>query len=178
MTLLCPMNVCYIRFDMLIRTAHPNDLPALVAIYNEQVLNGTATFDTVPVTIEERRAWLLDHNIDNHPLWVAEVDAKAVGYASLSTFNPKQAYASTVELSVYVDVSHRGQGIGRALAQAMIDWARDDARTHRIVSLVTTENTASMHLHERLGFRHVGTLDEAGTKFNRWLSVAFWELSV
>lgn len=164
--------------ELLIRPAVAEDLPELLAIYNDEVLTGTATFDTVPLTLEERRPWLEAHNRDNHPLWVAVADGIVAGYISLSTFNPKKAYDGTVELSVYVARRHRGQGIGRKLMSAMIDWARSDALTHRLVSLITAENAASIALHAKLGFRHVGTLTEAGRKFDRFLDVQFWELAV
>ena len=163
---------------MPIRPARAEDLPELVAIYNREIECGTATFDTDPVSVENRGRWLAEHNVANHPLLVAEVEGNVVGYASLSAFNPKRAYAATVELSVYVDHNHRGRGLGRRLADAVIEIARSDAATRRIVSLVTAENTASMHLHAKLGFRHVGTLTQAGEKFGRLLDVALWELAV
>lgn len=163
---------------MLIRPATIADLPALTAIYNREIETGTATMDLEPYTIEERRAWLEAHNRGNHPLWVAEIDGVAAGYVSLSTFNAKPAYSTTVELSLYVAGGFRRRGVGLALAQAMLDWARADAATHRVVSLVTAENTASRALHERLGFRFVGTMTQAGFKFGRFLDVDFWELAV
>lgn len=163
---------------MLIRPAHINDLPALVDIYNFEVVNGTATFDTEPVTIETRRAWFDAHNHDNHPLWVAEIDGRVVGYVSLSTFNPKAAYAGSVELSLYVHQDFRGQGVGKKLAQSILEWAKADATTHRVYSLVTSSNAASKALHQKLGFRFVGTITEAGRKFGNYLDVDFWELAV
>lgn len=163
---------------MHIRCAQLSDLPELVEIYNFEVLNGTATFDTQPVTIESRRAWFDAHNKENHPLWVAEIDGHVAGYVTLSTFNAKAAYSSSVELSVYVSQNYRRMGLGLTLAQAIIDWAKANPATHRIYSLVTSENTASKRLHEKLGFRFVGTITQAGRKFDRYLDVDFWELAV
>ncbi|HBC70309.1 MAG TPA: GNAT family N-acetyltransferase [Sutterella sp.] len=163
---------------MLIRKAEQRDLPRLLEIYNREVVNGTATFDLEPLTLAERQKWFDAHNRDNHPLLVAEVEGVAVGYASLSRFHEKAAYGTTVELSVYVEPAHCGRGIGQTLARAVIDSARADPRTHRVVSLVTASNTASRRLHEKLGFRHVGTITEAGMKFGRFLDVDYWELAV
>ncbi len=163
---------------MIIRPACYSDLVELVAIYNNEVLHGTATFDTEPVTADSRLAWFEAHNKANHPLWVAEIEGRVAGYVSLSTFNPKTAYSTSVELSVYVSQDFRRQGVGLALSQAMIDWAKADSRTHRIYSLVTSDNIASRTLHEKLGFRFVGTVTEAGRKFGRFLDVDFWELAV
>ena len=100
---------------MLIRTAEIQDLPALLEIYNYEVVNGTATFDTEPKTLEQREEWFYAHNIDNYPLIVAEMDGQAVGYASLSQFRPKDAYRTTVELSIYIAPQYRGRGIANRL---------------------------------------------------------------
>lgn len=85
-----------------IRVAEQADLPALLQIYNEEVLHGTATFDLHPKTLAERQVWFDQHNQDNHPLLTAELDGTIAGYASLSAYAEKEAYCSTVELSVYV----------------------------------------------------------------------------
>ena len=164
---------------MLIRTAELSDLPALLAIYNDEVANGVATFDTEPQTLTKRRVWFDAHNVDNHPLLTAVADDGTIaGYASLSTFIAKKAYSSTVELSIYVNRALRGHGIGKALMTAIIEAARKDGRTHRIISIITTENKASEALHNKFGFREVGVLSEVGFKFGRALSVGYWELAV
>lgn len=166
------------RTLMKIRAAVQADLPKLLEIYNYEVKNGVATFDTEPLTLEERQPWFDAHNVANHPLIVAEIGGVPAGYASLSAFNPKDAYASTVELSVYVDPERRGQGIGRAMTEALLETARQDPRTHRVISLITGSNEASISLHKKLGFRYVGTITEAGYKFGKPLDVGFWELAV
>ena len=99
---------------MNIRTAEEKDLKALTDIYNYEVLNGTATFDLNPVSTEERRLWFDAYNRENHHLIVAEDENGTVcGYASLSPYSSKKAYAPTVELSVYIAQPSRGKGIGR-----------------------------------------------------------------
>ena len=164
---------------MLIRTAELSDLPALLAIYNDEVKNGVATFDTEPQTMEERGAWFDAHNVENHPLLTAVAnDGTIAGYASLSTFCAKKAYFPTVELSIYVNRALRGHGVGKALMTAIIDAAKKDERTHRIISIITTENEASKALHSKFGVREVGVLSEVGFKFGRALSVGYWELAV
>ncbi len=164
---------------MLIRAAQLSDLPALLAIYNDEVANGVATFDTEPQTLEERRVWFDAHNVNNHPLLTAVADDGTIaGYASLSTFCAKKAYSPTVELSIYVNRALRGHGVGKALMTAIIDTAKKGDRTHRIISIITTENKASEALHKKFGFREVGVLSEVGFKFGRALSVGYWELAV
>lgn len=163
---------------MIIRQAQEKDLPDLVEIYNYEIEFGTATFDIEKVGIEDRRPWFDAHNMDNHPLIVCEIDGRAVAYASLSTLNSKDAFRGTVELSVYVHQDWRGRGIGKKMTEAVIDMARKDPVTHRVVSLITGENTASNRMHEKLGFRFIGTLTEAGFKHGRYLDLNYWELPV
>lgn len=162
----------------IIRQALASDLPRLLEIYNEEVEHGTATFDTQPLSLEDRRVWFEAHNKDNHPLIVLEQDNTVWGYASLSTFNAKPAYASSTELSVYVHKNTRGLGYGQLLTQAILQMAVADSATHRVYSLITAENQASIALHRKLGFRLVGTITQAGKKFDRWLDVTYWEKAV
>ncbi|MDL2060060.1 N-acetyltransferase family protein [Mesosutterella sp. AGMB02718] len=163
---------------MNIRRAVQADLPKLLEIYNYEVVNGVATFDTEPLTLKERQAWFDAHNVGNHPLIVAEADGVPAGYATLSTFNSKAAYDSTVELSIYVAPECRGRHVGRELMGAIIALAKEDPRTHRVVSIITGTNEASIALHKKFGFRYAGTITEAGFKKGRYLDVGYWELAV
>ena len=163
---------------MLIRTAEIQDLPALLAIYNYEVVNGTATFDTEPKTLQQREEWFYAHNIDNYPLIVAEMDGQAVGYASLSQFRPKDAYRTTVELSIYIAPQYRGRGIANRLMEVILEEARKDDRTHLVISLITGSNAASIYLHEKFGFTHIGTIPEVGIKFGQYQDVANYILKV
>ena len=163
---------------MLIRKARQEDLPQLLEIYNHEITHGVATFDLEPLTLKERQDWFDAHQDERHPLLVADENGTPVGYASLSPFLPKAAYGTSVELSVYVDRSCRGRGIGLALTQAVLDLARADPGTHRVYSLVTAGNAASRRMHEKLGFRLAGTITEAGMKFGRYHDVDYWELAV
>lgn len=163
---------------MLIRKAVPGDLPRLTAIYNHEVCCGVSTFDLHPKAEEERLTWLEQHNVDNHPLLVAEVDGWVAGYASLSPYREKEAYRSTVELSIYIDHNYRRQGAATALMAAILEEARADARTHTVVSVITSGNEASVRLHRRFGFTYCGTLHQVGMKFGRYLDIDNYELTV
>lgn len=162
----------------LIRPAQQQDLPALLAIYNHEILNGVATFDLQPKSLAERQSWFDEHNKNNHPLLVAEQDGEVLGYASLSRYAEKAAYNSTVELSVYIAPSARRQGIASQLMLAVIDLAKKDNATHLIVSLITGTNQASMSLHQKFGFNKVGTLHQVGYKHQQFLDVHIYELFV
>ena len=162
----------------LIRPAQQQDLPALLAIYNHEILNGVATFDLQPKSLAERQSWFDEHNKNNHPLLVAEQDGEVLGYASLSRYAEKAAYNSTVELSVYIAPSARRQGIASQLMLAVIDLAKKDNATHLIVSLITGTNQASISLHRKFGFNKVGTLHQVGYKHQQFLDVHIYELFV
>ena len=163
---------------MRVRQAKEQDLPQLLEIYNYEVLNGVATFDLEPKTLEERRVWLLEHNVGNHPLIVAEAEGKVAGYASLSAYREKEAYASTVELSIYIGDGYRKQGIATILMEEILRMAREDERTHLVVSVITGENEVSAKLHEKFGFTFCGKVHEAGFKHGRYLDIVTYELLV
>ncbi len=163
---------------MIIRTAEEKDMQALLNIYNYEVEHGLATFDLNPKTMEERLVWFREHNVGNHPLIVAEADGKAVGYASLSHYRPKEAYAATVELSVYIDKDYRRRGIAEKLSSAILDMAREREDIHTVISVITGGNEASIRLHRQLGFVHCGTMREMGVKFGKLLDIENYQMMV
>lgn len=163
---------------MNIRVAELRDLPELLDIYNHEVEHGTATFDLQPKTLAERQVWFEEHNVANHPLIVAELGDQVAGYASLSSYRPKEAYCTTVELSVYVAPDFRRRGVAAALMEAILDLARQDPATHMVVSVITGGNEASMRLHEKYGFTCSGRIHEVGKKFGKYLDIINYELCV
>lgn len=159
-----------------IRTAETGDMERLLEIYNYEVENGVATFDLHPRTMEERMEWFRAHNVDNHPLIVAEVNGRVAGYASLSQYREKEAYAATVELSVYVAPECRRQGIAHALMKAILDEAKRRDDIHTVISVITEGNDASLRLHEEFGFAFCGTMREVGEKFGQKLGIVNMQL--
>ena len=160
--------------ETVIRPATPGDAAAISRIYNQAVLNTTATFDTEPETVETRERWLAAHADPRHPVLVAEAEGAVVGWASLSTWSDRCAYAASVEASAYVDEAWTGQGIGMALSEAALEAGRA-AGVHAVLSRICTENVASLKMAKRLGFSEVGVLHEVGWKFGRWLDVMMLE---
>lgn len=152
-----------------IRKAELTDAVAIAEIYNEAILTTTATFDTEPKSIEDRTLWLQSHD-DRHPVLVAVVDDKVVGWASLTRWSERPAYDATAETSFYVHSTHRGRGIGRKLKAAIINEARD-LKYHSLIARIAEGSNESIHLNELAGFVHVGTLKEVGRKFDRLLDV-------
>ena len=150
------------------------DVPAITRIYNQAVLHSTSTFDTVPLSEEERRMWLALHD-DDAPVLVAQVDEDVVGYASLSKWSEKKAYDKTVQFSIYLDENYRGQGIGVKLSEAILKYAKE-LGIHCVISLISAGNEVSFGLHRKLGFRYMGVMQEAGRKFDRYIDVHFYQL--
>lgn len=163
---------------MNIRKAVPQDIKYLLDIYNYEVKHGISTLDLQPKTLEEWKEWFLAHNIENHPLLVAEIDGMVAGYASLSSYREKEAYKTTVELSIYIDVNYRKQGIATALMERVLQEAQKDKNTHTVVSVITAGNQASRKLHEQFGFEYCGTIKEVGMKFGEYRDIENYRLGV
>ncbi len=163
---------------MVIRKPVREEIPALLDIYNYEVENGVATLDINKKTAAEWEKWYDNHNVGNHPLIVCETDGEVAGYATLSSYREKEAYKSTVELSVYVSPFHRKKGVGTALMKAIIDMAKEDESIHTVVSVITSGNEASCHLHEKFGFEFCGTIREVGEKFGKYVDIENYSLIV
>jgi L-amino acid N-acyltransferase len=160
--------------DVTIRLATEADLPAIRDIYNHYVHTSTATFQLEPDTEAERLAWFRARG-EKHPATVAVADGQVVGWASLSPWNKREAYARTVEGSVYVRGGFERRGIGRRLLADLLDRARDLG--HRVViGGACTEQAASIALQSSLGFIPVGTFRSTGYKFGRWLDVTYLQI--
>ena len=161
---------------MHVRPAQQADLPAILEIYNEAVLNTTATYDNEPRTLEHRVAWFEDHAKTNHPVFVAEdEEGRIVGWSALNPFHARAGYRFTTENSVYVAADHRGRGIGKQLMPPLITGARERG-LHAIIAGIDANSTASIRLHASFGFVQVGCLKQVGFKFDRWLDVLYMEL--
>ena len=152
-----------------IRNAERADLEAIREIYNEAILTTTATFDTEPKSAEERLQWFQSHG-ERHPILVAVVDGKVVGWASLNVWSDRHAYDETAETSFYVKSEFRGRGIGRKLKEATIEEARR-LKFHTLIARVAEGSEESIHLNQSVGFVLVGTMKEVGCKFGRRLDV-------
>jgi len=152
-----------------IRKAILADIPNITEIYNEAILNTTATFDTEPKTSHEMRKWFKAHGPKN-PIIVAVMNKKVVGWASLSEWSNRCAYSDTAELSVYVKDTFRSRGIGKQLVKAVLSEG-EKAGLHTVLSRIAGDNQVSIHLHSQLGFEHIGVMKEVGKKFGQLLDV-------
>lgn len=152
-----------------IRRATVDDVPAIREIYNDAVLKTVATFDTETKTLEDRRAWF-EHHGTKYPVLVVVEDGVVIGWASITPWSDRIAYAGTVEDSVYIAESRRGRGIGKKLLKEIID-AGQKAGFHTVIARIANENQISVHIHEQVGFKSIGIMKECGRKFGRLLDV-------
>lgn len=161
---------------MNIREMMPADAPDVARIYNHYIVATTATFDVSTVTVDAMRRQLGELAAECRPRLVAtDDDGNVLGYAYAHRWKTKQAYDTTAEITVYVDPQQRRRGIGTALTTHLIDLCRQ-AGYHALISCITTGNTESVAMHERLGFAQVSRFDEVGRKFDEWLGAVDYEL--
>jgi L-amino acid N-acyltransferase YncA len=159
---------------MKVRLASQDDAEAIRVIYNREVVGSTVTFDMVPRTLEDQRAWLDDHS-GAHPAIVAVDDLDdVVGFGSLSPYRPRPAYRTTVEDSVYVDPGAQGQGVGKALLEELVQLAEAHG-FHAVMARIVGGHQASIGLHSSCGFELIGVERQVGRKFAHWLDVALME---
>ena len=157
---------------MPVRRAISADLPRIAAIYDEQVRTAISTFDLEPRPMSYWETRLSSTEPGDH-LLVAGSDGAVVGYAYSSTYRPRPGYARTREVSVYLDASARGQGLGRALYDDLLGRLEADG-VHQVLAVIALPNDASEALHRACGFTRVGVLPEVGWKFDRWIDTAIW----
>ncbi|WP_127848359.1 GNAT family N-acetyltransferase [Lacticaseibacillus hulanensis] len=139
------------------RLAKRSDLPAIVAIYNQNIASHLVTADVKPVTVQQREPWFAAHTPEKWPMWVATTRGKVVGWVSLSQWNKRAAYDGTAEISIYIDAAARGQHVG-SLA---VKWAEDHAaaaKINTIITLIIGANKPSIGLFTKLGYQQWGLL--------------------
>ena len=159
----------------IVRQADPRDAVALNEISNHYVLSSAINFATTPTTEAERLDWLAVHPPrGTHRAVVAEERGRVVGFASSSRYRAREAYATSIETSVYVADGWTGRGIGSSLYEFLFaSLVEEDL--HRAYAGITMPNPVSVALHRRFGFEHVGTFREQGRKFGRYWDVAWFE---
>lgn len=160
----------------LVHCSHERHAQAIVDIFNEAILNSTALYDYQPRPLASMEPWFAAKVKGNFPvIGIEGADGTLLAFGSYGTFRAWPAYKYTVEHSVYVHQDHRGQGLGLIVMQALIQ-AATQGEVHAMMGGIDATNLASIALHERLGFKHVGTLPQVGFKFDRWLDLAFYQL--
>jgi phosphinothricin acetyltransferase len=151
---------------------------AILAIFNDAIINSTALYDYKPRTIEMMTGWFDAKLKGKFPVIGIENDSgELMGFGSYGTFRAWPAYRYSVEHSVYVDVRFRRRGVGRLILEQLIETARCQDY-HLLIGGIDATNQASIALHEKLGFSHCGTIRQVGFKFGRWLDLSFYQLTL
>lgn len=168
------------RVGYTIRPAIESDLLEIQRIYNRAIQSGVATWDEEPWSMGKRVTWWLDEHRDDpwSPVLVADDgEGGLAGFAYLSRMSQKSGWRFTREDTIYIDAAHQGKGLGRTLLTALLDEARR-LGPRLIIASIESENVASINLHRSLGFEDVGTMENAGFKFGRWLSCTYLQLDL
>lgn len=161
---------------MKIRDATAADVPVLTAIYAHHVLHGTGTFEEEPPAEAEIAGRLARVQQRGWAWLVAEDEHGAViGYAHFTQFNDRSGYRHCAENAIYIRDDVRGQGVGKALVQVLLDRAAAAGFRQMIAVIGDSENVGSIGLHVSLGFRQAGVLKSAGIKFGRWIDVVMMQ---
>jgi phosphinothricin acetyltransferase len=161
---------------MQIRDATEADVPAMTAIYAHHVLHGTGTFEDTPPDPAEMAARLARVAAHGWAWLVAEApDGTVIGQAWYSRFGEQSGYRHCVENAIYVRDDVRGQGVGKALVQALLERAEAAGFRQMLALIGDAENVGSIGLHVSLGFRQAGVLKSVGFKFGRWMDVVLMQ---
>lgn len=163
---------------MQIKPCTEKQLPEILDIFNDAILNSTALYDYKIRTLETMYAWYDDKLAHNYPvLGVFDENDTLLGFATYGMFRVRPAYKYTVEHSVYVRHDKRGMGIGKILLKEIIQKA-EEQDFHVMVGVIDASNEVSIKLHEHEGFVLTGIMKEVGYKFGKWLDAAFYQLTL
>jgi phosphinothricin acetyltransferase len=162
-----------------IRRAEAPDLDRITDIYADAVRHGTASYELEPPGRTEMETRFAALSGNGFPYIVAEQDGDILGYAYAGPFRPRPAYRFIVEDSIYVAPEAKGRGIGKVLLEALIEEV-GRLGFRQIIAVIGdgTPESASVRLHEKLGFRHSGRLEGSGYKHGRWLDTTFMQLTL
>jgi len=161
-----------------LRPCAEKQLPEILDIFNDAILNSTALYDYKTRTMETMHAWYADKISHDSPIVGAfDDDGTLLGFATYGMFRVRPAYKYTVEHSVYVRADKRGMGLGKVLLREIIKKA-EEQNYHVLVGVIDAENTVSMKLHENEGFVLTGIMTQVGYKFGKWLDAAFYQLTL
>jgi L-amino acid N-acyltransferase YncA len=161
--------------EVLVRDATESDMSAVQAIYAHYVLNGIASFEQVPPSVEEmmsRRTSVLAAGL---PYLVAEIHGRVVGYSYATSYRPRPAYRHTIEDSVYVASGLGERGIGSLLLKALIERCEEGPWRQMLAVIGNSGNAGSIALHRQLGFRPVGSLIAVGFKLGQWVDTVLMQ---
>lgn len=158
----------------MIRPATAADASRIAGIYNHHIRETVVTFEEQPVADAEMARRITETTAE-YPWFVSEVDGSVAGYACASSWKRRSAYRYAVESTIYLAPDFHRRGLGFELYSALITEMRSRG-FHCAIGGVSLPNPASVALHEKLGYKHIGKFREVGWKFGKWVDVGYWQL--
>lgn len=155
--------------DYKIRPAEIGDIEQILEIYSKSIANETASWEYDAPDIQEFTKRYNDIINNGFSFIVAEANNIILGYAYISSFRTRIGYRYTVEDSIYLNADYYGKGIGTALLNELIKLSKEKGFKQLIAVIGDIENQASINLHKKCGFRHIGIMPKVGYKFDKWL---------
>ncbi|MGF1727864.1 N-acetyltransferase family protein [Photobacterium nomapromontoriensis] len=151
---------------------------AILDIFNDAIAHTTALYEYEPRTMETMVQWFNVKSRGDYPIIGAFTEQEELmGFASYGRFREQPAFQFTVENSIYLDSQFRGKGVARELMHTVIAVASHQGY-HTMVGAIDLDNIASLRLHQKCGFEEAGIIKQAGFKFDRWLDLAFYQLTL
>lgn len=161
---------------MAIRPARDDDFDAITAITNHYITTTSIHFAWEPLSVDELRGMWHGYRA-RFPWLVTEEGGTVLGYAKAGTWRERKAYDWTVETGIYMAPDSRRRGLGKALYVALLDELTQRG-FHTVVAGITLPNDPSIAMHEQLGFKACGIVEDAGWKLGGWHAVGFWQKSL
>jgi len=161
-----------------IRPTREVDLPAITAIYEQAVREGTATFELEPPDLAEMTRRYRALTDGGYPYFVALLDRRVAGYAYAGAYRPRPAYRFTVENSIYLDPAIHRRGVGLVLLRHLIAECETRGYRQMIAVIGDSANAGSIGMHRACGFQMIGTHPNVGLKFGRWLDTVMMQLAL
>ena len=161
----------------MIRAATTSDIAVITAIYNDVIATTNAIYREDQVDVSERMAWFEDKRAHGYPVIVADQEGEVVGYGVFGSFRFGEGYNYTVEHSVHVAQSHRGQGIGKEILEYLMSLAREQNRKVMVAAIDST-NSASIKLHASYGFKESARMPHIAQKHGQPLELVLMQLEL
>jgi L-amino acid N-acyltransferase YncA len=160
----------------MIRPVENRDIDAICAIYNYYIANTVITLEELPVSNLDMQGRIAE--VSAKYLWVVYEQAQQVlGYAYIGSWKNRAGYRKTAETTVYLANDARGKGIGKQLYQHLIDYAKSKD-LHILIGGISLPNAESEGLHAYFGFEKVAHFKKVGYKFEQWVDVGYWQLTI
>jgi phosphinothricin acetyltransferase len=163
--------------ELLVRTALAGDAEQIAAIYNHYVKTSIITFEEAEVAAPEMANRIFQIQSTPLPWLAAQKGSRIVGYAYAGRWKARSAYRFSTEVTVYVHPGSGGTGVGSELYSQLLPALKSHG-VHAVIGGIALPNDASIRLHEKFGFRKVAHFKEVGFKFNHWIDVAYWQLTL